>query len=142
MTALPSRLGKLMAGHRQAQHITQRVVGHAIGISTTEVSDIEHGRRWPSLCRVRKLASLFQVDEQRFIDAWVQRRSPETDAYVTGVHAGRTAPPPVRTLLAELIQRETKALVDRGELKPVLERDRLERLAVLRAARDWLAGEP
>lgn len=55
------RLGAALQEHRKAMHITQEKLGFEIEMDRTYISDIETGKRNPSLINLLKLCKALKV---------------------------------------------------------------------------------
>ena len=60
-TLFAKRIGRALAGQRQAKKMTQDAVAVAIGVEQETISRFERGASIPSLSRLVDLADLYQV---------------------------------------------------------------------------------
>ena len=59
---LEKRIGKKIAMHRQKRKLTSEQLAYQFGISKGYLSDIENGKRLPSLQMLEKIAQALKVD--------------------------------------------------------------------------------
>jgi transcriptional regulator with XRE-family HTH domain len=63
------RLGQLIKASRQSAGLSQREVGHSVGVTASHIAYIESGTRHPSRSVVLRLAQTLRIDRQELIRA-------------------------------------------------------------------------
>ncbi len=61
------RFGKKLSTLRQQQELTLQQLSDILGVSTTHIWNIEHGRKTPNVAMVIKIARIFNVTSDQLI---------------------------------------------------------------------------
>lgn len=72
-----SKTGKLIAGLRSEQNLTQRDVAEKLGISPKTVSKWETGRGFPDISLISDLSKIFSVDISKLLEGELPLVKPE-----------------------------------------------------------------